>query len=134
MLKQEKSHSPFQRGREYMLWDGDCGFCRRCKDLAQALDTDGFVYEPYQNFSDAQLKTVGLSHHRCARELKVVSRTGRVFGGAFAVNYFLWKQPKLRLLVLLGAACPLLLLLEVVGYKIVAENRTLFSRLLFGRD
>ena len=125
--------SPFERGRDYMLWDGDCNFCKRSKELAQKLDTD-FVYEPYQSFSNEQLKTIGLSHRRCERELKIVTRTGRVFSGAFAVNYFLWRQPKLKILVLLGGVFPLLFLLEVLGYKIVADNRTFFSRLLFQRD
>lgn len=133
MLK-ETSRSPFQRGRDYMLWDGSCGFCRRSKELAERLDQAHFVYKPYQSFSEEELKTVGLSHRRCERELKVVTETGRVFGGAFAVNYFLWRQPNLKFLVLLGGAFPLLFLLEVLGYKIVADNRTLFSRLLFGRD
>jgi predicted DCC family thiol-disulfide oxidoreductase YuxK len=130
----ENSHSPFQRGRDTMLWDGDCDFCRRSKELAQKLDHAGFVYEPYQSFSDEELKTVRLSRRRCERELKIVTRTGHVFGGAFAINYFLWRQPKLKLLVLLGGAFPLLFLLEVLGYKIVADNRTFFSRLFFGRD
>lgn len=128
------SRSPFQRGRDTMLWDGDCGFCRRSKEVAEKWDKANFVYEPYQNFSEKELKTVGLSHHRCARELQVVTRTGRVFRGAFAVNYFLWRQPKFKFLVLLGGAFPLLFLLEVLGYKIVADNRILFSRLLFKRD
>lgn len=132
MLK-ENSEGPFHQGRDTMLWDGDCGFCRRCKELAEKLDHANFVYKPYQSFSEAELETVGLSHHRCERELKIVTKTGRVFGGAFAVNYFLWHQPKLKFLVLLGGAFPLLFLLEVLGYKVVADHRTLFSRLLFGR-
>ncbi len=127
------SQSPFQRGRDTMLWDGDCGFCRRCKELSEKLDHADFVYVPYQDFSEAELKTVGLSRRRCKRELKIVTKTGRVFGGAFAVNYFLWNQRKLKICVLLGGAIPLLFLLEVLGYKIVADNRTFFSRLLFGR-
>jgi predicted DCC family thiol-disulfide oxidoreductase YuxK len=129
----ENSYSPLQHGRDIMLWDGDCGFCRRGKELAKKLDHAGFVYEPYQSFSDEELKSVGLSRRRCERELKVVTKTGRVFGGVFAINYFLWRQPKLKFLVLLGGTFPLLFLLEVLGYKIVADNRTFFSRLLFGR-
>jgi predicted DCC family thiol-disulfide oxidoreductase YuxK len=133
MLK-KNARSPFQRGHDTMLWDGDCGFCRRCKELAEKLDCADFVYEPYQSFSEAELKTVGLSHRRCERELKIVTKTSRVFGGAFAVNYFLWNQPKLKFLVLLGGAFPLLFLLEILAYKTVADNRKLFSRLLFRRD
>lgn len=118
-------------GKEYLLWDGDCGFCRRCSQLLARWDTTGFVFAPYQVFSEAQLKRVGLNYHRCGRELKVITRTGRSFGGAFAVNYFFWQQPRLRPLVLLGFLFPLLFLLEVLVYKIIADNRLLFSKILF---
>ena len=121
----------FKRGRDTILWDGDCGFCRRSKELAEKLDRADFLYEPYQSFSEAELKTVGLSHRRCERELQIVSRSGRTFGGAFSLNYFLWRQPHLRAFVLLTCIFPVLFLMEVLAYKLVADNRTLFSKILF---
>ncbi len=124
----------WEPGKEYLLWDGDCGFCRRCSLLLARWDTTDFVFTPYQAFSEAQLKKVGLCYRQCERELKVVSHTGRSFGGAFAVNYFFWRQPRLRPLVLLGFLFPPLFLLEVLAYKGVADNRLLFSRILFPRN
>lgn len=116
-----------------MLWDGDCAFCRRCKEIAERLDTANFSFAPYQSLSEADLKKVRLTPRRCARALQVVSRSGRVFNGAFAVNYFLWQQPRLRILVVAGCVFPLMFLLEVLAYKIVADNRVLFSKILFPR-
>ena len=118
-------------GMEYVLWDGDCGFCRRCSRILANWDTTGFIFTPYQSFSEDELKKVGLSHRQCERELKVVTRTGRTFGGAFAINYFLWRQPRLQIIVLLCCLFPPIFLLQVLAYKAVAENRLLFSKILF---
>lgn len=123
--------SRLEAGKEYVLWDGDCGFCRRCSTTLANLDTQGFVFVPYQSFSKEELHKVGLDYHRCARELQIVTRTGRTFGGAFSINYFLWRQPRLRPLVLLTCLFPPLFLLQILAYKAVAENRLLFSKLLF---
>ncbi len=121
-------------GTEYILWDGDCGFCRRSSQFMAQWDTTDFVFTPYQSFSEAELKKVGLSYRQCERELKIVTRTGRSFGGAFAVNYFLWRQPRLQPLVLLCCLFPPLFLLQVLAYKAVADNRLFFSRILFPRN
>lgn len=121
-----------ERGREYLLWDGDCGFCRRCAQITDRLDERStFIVAPYQNFLQSELKKVGLNERRCARELQVISASGKTFGGAFAINYFLWRQPRLKFLVVLGLAFPLLFLIEILLYKIVADNRLWFSKILF---
>lgn len=120
-----------QPQREYVLWDGDCGFCRRSSQVLARWDTTGFIFAPYQSFGEDELKKVGLSYRQCARELKIVSRTGRTFGGAFAINYFFWRQPRLQFIVLLCCLFPPLFLLQVLAYKAVAENRLLFSKILF---
>lgn len=120
-----------QQSVEYILWDGDCGFCRRCSQIMAHWNTTGFVFTPYQSFSEKELKKVGLSYRQCERELQVITRTGRSFGGAFAIDYFLWRQPRLRPLVLLCCLFPPIFLLQVLAYKVVAENRLLFSKLLF---
>ena len=119
-------------GRQYVLWDGACGFCRRCVEIMARLDERStFVLAPYQSFSSDELRKVGLDYRHCARELQVVSGAGKAFGGAFAINYFLWQQSRWRLLVVLGFLFPILFLMEVLFYKIVAGNRRLFSQILF---
>ena len=121
-----------ERGREYVFWDGDCGFCRRSVEKMASMDEQQiFVFAPYQSFSSDELKKVGLDVRRCARELQVVSPTGKTFGGAFGINYFLWRQSRWKWVVALAFAFPLLILMEVVMYKIVASNRLVFSRIFF---
>ena len=127
-----KENHTIERGRAYLLWDGDCSFCRRCVEIAARLDKQKvFIIAPHQNFSEIELKTVGLNFHRCARELQVVSRSGRTFSGAFAINYFLWQLDQLRVLAVLALLFPILFLVEVLGYKLVASNRMLFSQFFF---
>jgi predicted DCC family thiol-disulfide oxidoreductase YuxK len=124
-----------ERGRAYMLWDGDCGFCRRTIHIAQRLDESrSFTFASHQSFAESELKNVGLDHRRCARELQVVTRSGKIFGGAFALNYFLWQQPRLRVLVAPVFLFPVLFLMEVLLYKFVASNRLLVSKFLFPKS
>ena len=124
-----------EMGREYILWDGDCGFCRRSVAVLARMDERStFIVAPYQSFPESELAKVGLSFHSCAREVQIVSRSGRTFGGAFAINYFLWQQPRWKGFVLWGFLCPVLFLMEVLLYKAVAKNRMLFSQILFPKN
>lgn len=73
---------------------------------------------------------MGLDYESCTVELKVVAGNGRVWGGAFAVNHFLWQHPPLSIIPLLVVVLFPLLLLEIVAYKLVARNRHRISRWL----
>lgn len=116
-------------GRDYVLFDGDCGICSRSAELGKRMDEAGrFVIEPYQMFCETELQRFGLSYENCGDALQVITRQGRVHAGAFAVNYFLWQRWPGRLLVLLVYALPFLLLCEVVGYRLVANNRHRLSQ------
>ncbi len=65
----------------------------------------------------------------CEKSVHVVASDGRVFNGARAVFFILerigWKRAT-RLL-----SSPLLLPFGEIGYRIVANNRMFFSRVLF---
>lgn len=111
-----------QPGKDHLLFDGDCGICTWCSDIAKRMNGQ-FIVQPYLMFDEAELQRFGISYEDCTKELKVITRQGRAYGGAFGVNYFLWQQPALRPLVILTYALPILLLFEVIGYKLVAVNR-----------
>lgn len=111
-----------QPGKDHLLFDGDCGICTWCSDIAKRMNGQ-FIVQPYLMFDEAELQRFGISYEDCTKELKVITRQGRAYGGAFGVNYFLWQQPALRPLVILIYALPILLLFEVIGYKLVAVNR-----------
>lgn len=110
--------------QDYLLFDGDCGVCTWASEFARRMDKKRrFVIEPYQSFSQTELGKFGISYENCSRELQVITRRDRVHGGAFGVNYFLWQRILWRPFVILIYALPLILLFEVIGYKLIAANR-----------
>ncbi|MGH9802773.1 MAG: thiol-disulfide oxidoreductase DCC family protein [Blastocatellia bacterium] len=113
-----------QSNQDYLLFDGDCGICTWCSDIAKRMDSNRqFIVEPYRMFDESELQRFGISYENCTKELQVITQQGRVHGGAFGVNYFLWQKPVFKPLVILIYALPILLLFEVIGYKLVAANR-----------
>lgn len=122
-MKHQPSAAP-----HLLLWDGDCGFCRRCAAWMMHRDRRRqFRAMPYQDAPSPpmtpQLRAA------CAESVHVITRDGRVLAGARAVLFALenlgWKRAA-RLL-----SSPLLLPLCEFGYKIVARHRLFFSRFLF---
>lgn len=122
------------KSRPYLLWDSDCRFCRNSVALLARIDRAGFVFLPYQEFPQTLWKEFGLTQRRCEREVQLITRSGRVLGGAFAINYFLLQQPKWRVLVLLSCLFPVVFLVEVLLYRVVAKNRGFFSKILFPKQ
>ncbi len=113
-----------QTDRDYVLFDGDCGVCTWASEAAKRMDGGRqFVVEPYQVFAESELMCFGISYEQCTKKLQVITRRGRVHQGALGVNYFLWKQFPWTLLVALIYALPVLLALELIGYRLVAQNR-----------
>jgi predicted DCC family thiol-disulfide oxidoreductase YuxK len=114
-----------------VLFDGDCGVCNRSAEIMERLDAaHNFSIRPYRSFTPDELKRYGLSYDKCSKRVYVIAASGRVYGGAFAVNYFFLKQFPWSLLVVLIYALPPLLLAEVIGYYVVAKNRYRISRWL----
>lgn len=117
--------------KAYMLFDGDCGICTRAAEWVRKLDTKNLlVIEPYQNFSVTELSDFGINPEQCAKKLQVLTPAGKVYQGAFAVNYVGWQYLPWRLLVLVIYLFPPFLLLEIFGYWLVAKNRARISHWL----
>lgn len=107
-----------------MLFDGDCGVCARLVETARRMDRAArFIFAPHQALPDNDLARYGLSRANCESALQVITRHRRVYAGALAVNYFLWQRWPWRLLLLVVYGLPILLLLEMLGYRLFAANR-----------
>ena len=114
---------------DYMLFDGDCGICNYSAELARKMDKKcRFKIEPYQTVPEEELQKFGLTYDDCDKRMYVISRRGRRYPGAFGVNYFLIHKLPWSPLVVLIYVLPILLLLEVLGYAVVAKNRHRISR------
>jgi predicted DCC family thiol-disulfide oxidoreductase YuxK len=118
-------------GRGYLLWDGECRLCRHAAALAVRIDRRAvFAVRPHQEFADAELATVGLTHAICDRALQCVLPSGQVLSGARAVNAFLRRFPLLWPFGFLAEALPLVLVAETIVYWLVAKNRHALADLL----
>ncbi len=114
-----------------MLFDGDCGICTCFADFAMRVDVERrFYIEPFQRIRAEDLEPFGLSHAQCARRLQVISTRGKVYSGAFAVNYFFLHYFPWSVFVGLVYLLPVLLVLEMITYALVARNRQRLSRWL----
>jgi predicted DCC family thiol-disulfide oxidoreductase YuxK len=118
-----------ERGKDYLLFDGDCGICTWSSEILRRIDHGNqFTIAPYQHFSESDLRKFGITYERCNRAIQVITNSGRVYQGAFGVNYFLWQKLPGKLLVSLIYVVPVLLLFEVIGYRLIADNRHRLSR------
>ena len=115
-----------------MIWDGDCAFCRRSVQLAQRLDHDQqFTYAPYQSAPQVFHRPMTPQLRRaCERALHIACTDGRLLHGGAAVMFFLETTTRHRLLKRLfriARSFPCIVFIES-GYKLVARNRSFFSR------
>ncbi len=123
--------SIFDEKRNALLFDGECGLCRVAARFAERLDrARRFSLLPYQQISESELIRHGASGEKCSRRVYVLTARGKVFTGAFAVNYFLWHYYPWKIFVALIYIFPILLLLEIVGYAIIARFRRRLSQWL----
>jgi len=117
-----------KRERHLILWDGDCGFCRRGIAWVLRRDHRGRLRAlPYQNAPSPpmtpQLRAA------CARAVHVRTTDGQLLRGGRAALFVL-QQIGYRRLARALAQKPFVWLVEF-AYSIVARNRAFFSRFLF---
>jgi len=102
-----------------LLWDGECGFCRRSVEWAERRDTGhAFQAIPYQQAPSPPM-TPDL-RRACARAVHLLTADGELLRAGYPV------------LARVLAVPPLVWAVEL-GYWLVARNRQLASRVLFRR-
>ena len=115
--------------KSLVIYDGECGFCKKCSYLIQKLDWfRQFECRPLQDESLYQ-KCPFLTQESCIEELKLVYKKNKnlacVYGGAKAVIKIALRLP-LLMPVALFFSLPLNVLQELADflYKKVSQNRT----------
>ena len=123
--------APTPDGKNWVLWDGDCGLCRRTIHWVQRRDTNRlFRSMPYQEAPWPPM-TPELAA-ACERAVHLITPEGRMLRAGRAALYILERVgwgPAARLLSL----PPFVWAVEAV-YWLVARNRGLVSRFLFTRE
>jgi len=116
-----------RESRHLIVWDGECGFCRRALAWAMARDRRGeFAAVPYQEAPDPPL-TPAL-RAACREAVHVRTRAGEWLRGGRACLFVLERVGYPGLARALRVP-PLVWLVEL-AYRLVASNRSFFSRLL----
>ncbi|HEY0396630.1 MAG TPA: DCC1-like thiol-disulfide oxidoreductase family protein [Candidatus Elarobacter sp.] len=120
-------------GRRFVIFDGSCGFCTWSVRWVRSWDPSRrLTYVPYQALEPHDFERFGTSRERCAREVQFADGSGRLSGGAAAINGMLCAIPRTRriLIVAAVAALPIAFALESAAYRFVARNRIPISRML----
>jgi predicted DCC family thiol-disulfide oxidoreductase YuxK len=117
-------------GKIYVLWDGECGFCRRaCDWLAGVVDApDDYVFIPFQKAPRPPMTDV--IYDACHDAIHLVLPDGEVRRGGDACRWLLDHSSHWRAAGALLHVPPVSWLLEP-GYSTVARNRMVFSKMFF---
>lgn len=123
--------APTTDGKHWILWDGDCGFCRRTVNWVNRRDRKGLFHSmPYQQAPSPPMTPEFAA--ACERAVHLITPQGRMLRAGRAALYILERLgwgPVARLLAL----PPFVWGVEAV-YWLVARNRALVSRFLFTRE
>jgi len=111
--------------KHLVLWDGECGFCRRCVQFLARQDRFGRLeFCPYQEADlSPELRAA------CKNAMHVIKADGEVIRGGKAAM-FCGRFTRWNRLARIGQ-WPIFLPFVDLGYQIVAANRGIFSRFLF---
>ncbi len=109
-----------------LLFDGDCGFCRRWIRRWNKLTGSQVRYLPYQ---EALARYPQLTQQQCAAAVQLVMPDGAVLPGAHAVFRALDLGGKHRWLLRLYETRPLFAALAERLYQLVAHHRLFLSKL-----
>jgi predicted DCC family thiol-disulfide oxidoreductase YuxK len=114
--------------QDWLIWDGDCGFCRRLVEWFQRHDRQGrFRVVPYQECPSPPM--TDRLREQAKHALQVVTSDGRQRSAGRAVLFALQEIGWHPRLARLGQLPPFVWLVEL-GYWVVARNRPFFSRFL----
>ncbi len=108
-----------------MVYDGDCGFCRRWIGRWKKVTVDAVDYEPYQT---AASRFSQVPEAEFKKAVYLFEPSGRVTHGAEAVLRTLAVHRFLKWLPSLSAKVPFFLSVSETLYQWVARHRSLLSR------
>ena len=115
------SHPP---SKPTMIYDGDCGFCKKWIHRWHCLTGDKVLYEPHQKVA---ISYPEIPLERFEKAVQMIAINGRVTQGAEAVFNVLAVIPLLRVLPWIYAHLPGFSWLSETLYRWVATHRHLLS-------
>lgn len=119
-----------------MIFDGDCGFCRRWIARWKQLTGDRVRYFPFQDPHIASAFPE-LPLEQFQRAVQLIEPDGSVFGGAEAVVRALAHAPEKRWLLRAYEHVPGFAPVTEWTYRLIARHRpaaAVVTRILWGRE
>jgi predicted DCC family thiol-disulfide oxidoreductase YuxK len=113
-----------------VLYDGDCGFCRRSVDWALRRDLERRLTATPIQSSMGEYLLADLTPEQRLREVHVINDDGRRSSGGAAVKDVLKALPTTRGLARVVSVSPRM---TQLGYRLIANNRGLFGKLVRAR-
>ena len=107
-------------GPPLLIWDGECGFCRRWIGRWRKVTGDRVTYEPYQS---AAARFPQIPRERFAAAVHLIESDGQVSSGAEAAFRSLAYAPGHGAWFTLYRRLPLFAALSEAGYRAVASRR-----------
>ncbi len=115
-----------KNGRDKIIYDGHCVFCRGSLARLLTLDFTGKLepvdYQPFENPSELHPK---LTREICHSRMQLVTKDGKLYGGFYAFQNLTLKLPLLMPLAPL-VFFPGVNLIGEKAYDLIAKNRYLF--------
>ena len=114
--------------RHLVLWDGECGFCRRSVEWLAANDRRrALEFKPYQdaNLAPSLAKS-------CEKAVHVITTDGQVLSGGKAM-LFCGQFTRFGGWARIGQ-WPIFMPFVDLGYKFIAHNRNWVSNFFFTRE
>jgi predicted DCC family thiol-disulfide oxidoreductase YuxK len=117
------------QNRPLVVWDGQCGFCRRCVDFARWLHGDHFADEPYQS---AHSRFPSVPREAFQAAVHFIEPDGRISRGAEAVLRILACRGSWAFWLLLAAYrfVPGFAWISEWAYRWVAAHRPFAARVV----
>ncbi len=125
-INDHKGFDPHRVDRPTLIWDGDCGFCKR--SVLHLVDTVGdrvrfvtyqAVHDRFDNFDASDF----------SESVHLIETDGQVYRGAAAIYLALDKKPGGSKLLNLYEKMPGFAAISEWGYRRVANHRVLASKL-----
>ncbi|MFP4598708.1 MAG: thiol-disulfide oxidoreductase DCC family protein [Persicimonas sp.] len=125
-INDHEGFDPYQVDRPTLIWDGDCGFCKR--SVLRLVDEvgDRVRFVTYQAVHD---RFDEFSADDFAQSVHLIDTDGRVYRGAAAIYLALDKKPGGSKLLNLYEKTPGFAAVSEWGYRRVANHRVLASKL-----
>lgn len=115
--------------KPYLIYDGECGFCKLCVNLLKEGATLNYEESSYQDWLGTEkAKNWDLNETHFSKAVYLLLPEGKHLSGAEAIYWLLHHSNKISIFYKIYKFFPPYKILSDLGYGLVAKNRFLASK------